>query len=70
MTDLHRLVPANRTNDPQPKPTADQTPISEQDIGEYREQDRFLPVCFQPPHPLPALRLLTHKDRSQTSRAS
>ncbi|KAJ7822819.1 histone-fold-containing protein [Mycena olivaceomarginata] len=45
MTDLHRLVPANRTNDPQPKPTADQTPISEQDIGEYREQDRFLPIA-------------------------
>ncbi|KAJ6453792.1 histone-fold-containing protein [Mycena sanguinolenta] len=48
MTDLHRLVPATRTTDPggnQSKPTAEQSPISEEDIGEYREQDRFLPIA-------------------------
>ncbi|KAJ7259146.1 histone-fold-containing protein [Mycena haematopus] len=42
MTDIHRLVPATRTND---HPTAEQSPISEEDIGEYREQDRFLPIA-------------------------
>ncbi|KAJ6550129.1 histone-fold-containing protein [Mycena capillaripes] len=49
MTSLPRLaIPAQRIPDPQAnrsKPTGDQTPISEQDIGEYREQDRFLPIA-------------------------
>ncbi|KAJ7243822.1 transcriptional activator [Mycena haematopus] len=47
MSDLQRLVPAHRTNDPQAnesKSTAE-PPISEQDVGEYREQDRFLPIA-------------------------
>ncbi|KAF8182413.1 transcriptional activator [Mycena galopus ATCC 62051] len=50
MADLHRLVPAQRTSDSQtspqqPKSPTEQSPISEQDIGEYREQDRFLPIA-------------------------
>ncbi|KAJ7913040.1 histone-fold-containing protein [Mycena leptocephala] len=48
MADLHHLVPALRTTDPHasaPELTADQPAISEQDIGEYREQDRFLPIA-------------------------
>ncbi|KAF7349002.1 Nuclear transcription factor Y subunit B-1 [Mycena venus] len=48
MTDLHRLVPVQAVSDlqaGQPKSTAEQSPISEQDIGEYREQDRFLPIA-------------------------
>ncbi len=43
---------------PQPVPEAPEpAPITEQDIGEYREQDRFLPVRapLPPPRPRPDL---------------
>lgn len=29
----------------QPQDTPEPVPITEQEVGEYREQDRFLPVC-------------------------
>ncbi|KAJ7162749.1 histone-fold-containing protein [Mycena crocata] len=51
MADLQRLVPATLSThsaDPQglpPKSPTEPTVISEQDIGEYREQDRFLPIA-------------------------
>lgn len=43
-------LPAATTHDP-----IDPPPITDQEVGEYREQDRFLPVCFRsllpsPPH--------------------
>ncbi|KAJ7806372.1 histone-fold-containing protein [Mycena leptocephala] len=48
MTELHRLaIPARPIGlqASHPRPTAEQPPISEVDIGEYREQDRFLPIA-------------------------
>ncbi|KAF7333271.1 Histone-fold-containing protein [Mycena sanguinolenta] len=48
MAHLHQLDPVHRTNDPQasqPTSATERTSISEQDIGEYREQDRFLPIA-------------------------
>ncbi|KAJ7029791.1 histone-fold-containing protein [Mycena alexandri] len=49
MANLHRLVPTARIATNEPQPTSEQPAISDHDIGEYREQDRFLPVCLQPP---------------------
>ncbi|KAJ6468541.1 histone-fold-containing protein [Mycena vitilis] len=49
MTDLPRLIiPGQRTIEPPGQPTLTPEQISEADIGEYREQDRFLPVRFEP----------------------
>jgi nuclear transcription Y subunit beta len=31
---------------PDPGEQAPPAPITEQEVGEYREQDRFLPVCY------------------------
>ncbi|KAJ7706496.1 histone-fold-containing protein [Mycena metata] len=45
MAHLPRLVPAIRIATSQPLPTPEQPVISEYDIGEYREQDRFLPIA-------------------------
>ncbi|KAJ6453374.1 histone-fold-containing protein [Mycena sanguinolenta] len=48
MADYHQVNPTVRTNNPQasqPTPGSERPPISEQDIGEYREQDRFLPIA-------------------------
>ncbi|KAJ7464319.1 histone-fold-containing protein [Mycena galericulata] len=48
MTDLHPLVPAPHS-DPHGSPSPQKTPaasgITDADIGEYREQDRFLPIA-------------------------
>ncbi|KAJ7663434.1 histone-fold-containing protein [Mycena rosella] len=42
MADLHlHIDPHARGN----QPKSPQDPITEQDIGEYREQDRFLPIA-------------------------
>ncbi|KAJ6606948.1 histone-fold-containing protein [Mycena sp. CBHHK59/15] len=48
MSDLHPLIPASHDNGShtvQSKPAPEATVITEQDIGEYREQDRFLPIA-------------------------
>lgn len=45
MSELHPIIPAQEdgtpvTADPPPEPA----PITEEEVGDYREQDRFLPV--------------------------
>ncbi|KAJ7633601.1 transcriptional activator [Mycena polygramma] len=47
MTELPRLaIPAQRPIEPHPgQPTLTAEQLSETDIGEYREQDRFLPIA-------------------------
>ncbi|KAK6984784.1 nuclear transcription factor Y subunit B-1 [Favolaschia claudopus] len=49
MTEPQRMqiLPQQRSSDPHASQSsaADQSPISENDIGEYREQDRFLPIA-------------------------
>ncbi|KAJ7776494.1 histone-fold-containing protein [Mycena maculata] len=49
MADIHALVPAPQDREPhgtQPGNNAPESPaITEADIGEYREQDRFLPIA-------------------------
>ncbi|KAJ7032899.1 histone-fold-containing protein [Mycena alexandri] len=45
MANLHRLVPTARIATNEPQPTSEQPAISDHDIGEYREQDRFLPIA-------------------------
>ncbi|KAK6980965.1 nuclear transcription factor Y subunit B-1 [Favolaschia claudopus] len=64
MTEPQRMqiLPQQRASNQQASQSSavDQSPISELDIGEYREQDRFLPVSvlslesesFHGPHPL------------------
>jgi nuclear transcription Y subunit beta len=49
MSDLQPITPAHDNGvvvDPSPETTEPPapTPITEQEVGEYREQDRFLPV--------------------------
>ncbi|KAJ7695442.1 histone-fold-containing protein [Mycena rosella] len=46
MSELHPIIPAQDdgsviSSDPPP----DAAPITEQEVGEYREQDRFLPIA-------------------------
>lgn len=50
MSELPSIVPRDENNGgvmaiPQQE-TSDPNPITEQEVGEYREQDRFLPVSF------------------------
>jgi hypothetical protein len=47
MSNLHPIIPAQE--DPEgshvaAEPPTDDVPITEAEVGEYREQDRFLPV--------------------------
>lgn len=49
MSELQPIVPREESNDGgsltvAQQDTAEPTPITEQEVGEYREQDRFLPV--------------------------
>ncbi|KAG5640417.1 Nuclear transcription factor Y subunit B-3 [Asterophora parasitica] len=48
MAELHPIIPAH--DDPAvapavPHETPEPAPITEQEVGEYREQDRFLPIA-------------------------
>jgi hypothetical protein len=51
MSELQPIIPARDETSPAALPTAaahdpvEPAPITEQEVGEYREQDRFLPVC-------------------------
>ena len=50
-TDLQPIIPRDKDTAPlvvpSPEDAPEPTPITEQEVGEYREQDRFLPVsCF------------------------
>ena len=47
MSELHPIIPAQQDDGilASPQETPEPAPITEQEVGEYREQDRFLPVC-------------------------
>ncbi|KAI5888526.1 histone-fold-containing protein [Schizophyllum commune H4-8] len=49
MPELPPLVPMSTDGQPadqnQPEETPEPVPITEQEVGEYREQDRFLPIA-------------------------
>ncbi|EAU82951.1 transcriptional activator [Coprinopsis cinerea okayama7 len=50
MTDLQPLLAARDPANPDvliapQQPSTEQVPITEQEVGEYREQDRFLPIA-------------------------
>ncbi len=50
----------NAPEQAQPQPDATEpVPITEQEVGEYREQDRYLPVS--PSHTLPRLPVLIER---------
>jgi len=50
MAELHPIIPRDENNNNHgslsiaPQDTPEPVPITEQEVGEYREQDRFLPV--------------------------
>jgi nuclear transcription Y subunit beta len=50
MSELQPIIPReeNQHGNPTipPQHTPEPVPITEQEVGEYREQDRFLPVSF------------------------
>ena len=50
MSELQPIIPReeNQHGNPTipPQDTPEPVPITEQEVGEYREQDRFLPVSF------------------------
>jgi len=47
MSELQRIIPAHDESTPAPLAVPiNPPPITEQEVGEYREQDRFLPVCL------------------------
>ena len=50
MSELQPIIPReeNQHGNPtvSPQDTPEPVPITEQEVGEYREQDRFLPVSF------------------------
>ena len=47
MSELQPIIPAQQDDGipASPQETPEPAPITEQEVGEYREQDRFLPVC-------------------------
>lgn len=50
MSELQPIIPRDDSSSGggaviQPQDTPEPVPITEQEVGEYREQDRFLPVC-------------------------
>ena len=47
----------------QPEETPEPVPITEQEVGEYREQDRFLPVRLYPTHTAHISNLTESPDR-------
>jgi hypothetical protein len=54
MSELQPIIPREEnqhgsTTMPPQQDTPEPVPITEQEVGEYREQDRFLPVSFPPP---------------------
>ena len=59
MSELQPIIPAREDGSNVATPPEDEpepAPITEQEVGEYREQDRFLPVglrCFSFSHFLP-----------------
>ena len=42
------IAPQGDGNVPEPAQDVEPAPITEQEVGEYREQDRFLPVRYLP----------------------
>jgi hypothetical protein len=46
MSELQPIIPAQDDSNPvaSPQEPPEPAPITEQEVGEYREQDRFLPV--------------------------
>lgn len=48
-TDLQPIIPRDKDTAPlvvpSPEDAPEPTPITEQEVGEYREQDRFLPIA-------------------------
>jgi hypothetical protein len=46
MSELQPIIPAQQDDGilASPQDTPEPAPITEQEVGEYREQDRFLPV--------------------------
>ncbi|KAJ7096754.1 histone-fold-containing protein [Mycena belliarum] len=46
MSELHPIIPAQDDGSiVAPDPPPDAAPITDQEVGEYREQDRFLPIA-------------------------
>ncbi|GLB39389.1 putative histone-like transcription factor (CBF/NF-Y) and archaeal histone [Lyophyllum shimeji] len=48
MSELQPIIPAQDNDSnvvPPPQDTPEPAPITEQEVGEYREQDRFLPIA-------------------------
>jgi hypothetical protein len=47
MSELQPIIPAQQDDGTlaSPQDTPEPAPITDQEVGEYREQDRFLPVC-------------------------
>ena len=52
MSELQPIIPREENQHGNPtlphQDTPEPVPITEQEVGEYREQDRFLPVSFFP----------------------
>jgi nuclear transcription Y subunit beta len=50
MSELQPIIPREENQQGSPpiphQETPEPVPITEQEVGEYREQDRFLPVSF------------------------
>ncbi|PPQ81874.1 hypothetical protein CVT25_013481 [Psilocybe cyanescens] len=57
MADLHPIIPRDENSQSSlalaAQDTPEPVPITEQEVGEYREQDRFLPYSSFPSPPLP-----------------